>query len=72
MKQTVTIELEDNTVLQILRNLASMNLIRFTSEFPSENDLITARLNDIYNEIDTSLDSGLMLAQTEAVGIEDW
>ena len=72
MKQTVTIEIADNTVLQLLRSLASMSLIRFTSEIPSQDDLITARLNEIYNETDSSLEPCYMMAQTEALGNEDW
>jgi hypothetical protein len=72
MKQTVTIEIADNTVLQLLRSLASMSLIKFTPEIPSQDDLITARLNEIYNEVDSSLEPCYMMAQTEALGSEDW
>ena len=72
MKQTVTIEIADNTVLQLLRSLASMSLIKFTPEIPTQDDLITARLNEIYNETDSSLEPYYMMAQTEALGSEDW
>ena len=72
MKQTVTIEIEDITVLPLLRNLASLSFIRFTSETAPKDDLIAARLNEIYKELDSSLDTSIMLAQTEAIGIEDW
>jgi hypothetical protein len=72
MKQTVTIEIVDNTVLQLLRSLASMSLIRFTPEIPLQDDLITARLNEIYNEIDSSLEPCYMMAQTEVLESEDW
>jgi len=72
MKQIVTIEIVDNTVLQLLRNLASMSLIKFTSEIPSQDDLITAHLNEIYSELDSSLEPCYMMAQTEALGSEDW
>ena len=71
MKQTVTIEIADNAVLQLLRSLASMSLIRFTPEIPSQDDLITARLNEIYNETDSSLEPCYMMAQAEALN-EDW
>jgi hypothetical protein len=71
MKQTVTIEIADNTVLQLLRTLASMSLIRFTSEMPSQDD-ITARLNEIYNEVDSSLDPCYVMAQAETLESEDW
>jgi hypothetical protein len=72
MKQTVTIEITDNTVLQLLRNLASMSLIKFTTETPSQDDLITSRLNEIYNEIDSSLEPCYIMAQNEVLESEDW
>ena len=72
MKQTLTIEIADNTVLPLLRSLASMNLIRFTTEIPSQEDLITARLNEIYNETDSSLEPCYMMAQVEVLESSDW
>ena len=72
MKQTVTIEIADNTVLQLLRNLESMSLIRFMPEIHSQDDLITARLNDIYDKIDSSLEPCYMIVQTELLENEDW
>ena len=72
MKQTVTIEITDNTVLQLLRSLASMSLIKFTSEIPLQSDIITAHLNEIYNELDSSLEPCYMMAQTEILENEDW
>ncbi|MCL2480104.1 MAG: hypothetical protein FWF38_00175 [Spirochaetaceae bacterium] len=72
MKQTVTIEIIDSTVLQLLRNLASMNLVRFTQETNKEDELITARLNEVYNDEESSLDPCLMVAQTEAIDRENW
>ena len=72
MKQTVTIGIADNSVLQLLRSLASMSLIRFASETPSQDDLITARLNEIYNEVDSSLEPCYMMAQAEVLESEDW
>ena len=72
MKQTVTIEISDNTVLQLLRSLASMSLIKFASEIPSQDDLNTARLNEIYNKIDSFLEPCYMLAQSEVLENEDW
>ena len=72
MKQTVTIEIADNTVLQLLRNLASMSLIRFTSEISSQDNLLTARLNEIYNEVDSYLEPCFMIAQAEVLENEDW
>ena len=49
-----------------------MSLIRFTSEIPSQDDLATARLNEIYNEIDSSLEPCYMVAQAEVLESEDW
>ena len=72
MKQTVTIEIADNTVLQLLRSLAAMSLIRFTPEIPSGDDLIIAQINDVCKEVDTSIDPSLMLAQMEVLEKEDW
>ena len=72
MKQTVTIEIADDTVLPLLRSLASMSLIRFTTEIPSQDDRITARLNEIYNEVDSSLEPCYIMAQAEVLESEDW
>ena len=72
MKQTVTIEIADTTVLPLLRSLASMNLIKFTPEIPSQDDLITARLNEIYAKADSSLEPCFMMAQAEVLESEDW
>ena len=49
-----------------------MRLIRFTPEIPSQDDLITARLNEIYNETDSSLEPCYMMAQAEVLESEDW
>ena len=72
MNQTVTIEIADNTVLQLLRSLASMSLIKFTPEIPSQEDLITARLNEIYSQVDSSLEPCFAMAQAEVLENEDW
>jgi len=68
MKQTVTIEIADNRVLQLLRSLASMNLIKFIPEASSQDDIITAHLNEIYNKLDSSLEPCYTMAQAEAIG----
>jgi len=49
-----------------------MSLIKFTSEIPSQDGLITVHLNEIYNELDSSLEPCYMMAQTEALESEDW
>ena len=72
MKQTVTIEIADNSVLQLLQSLASMSLVRFTHEVPLHGDLITAHLNEIYNKVDSSLEPCYLMAQTEVLESEDW
>jgi len=72
MKQTVTIEIEDTTVLQLLKNLAAMSLVRFKQEISQENNQLTDHLNKIYSEEESSLDPCLILAQTQAIDKEDW
>ena len=82
MKQTITIETTDNTVLQLLQNLAAMKLLTFTSETPTgeetrsatnfQNDLITARLNEIYSELDSSIDPFVVAAQAEVLEGDNW
>ena len=72
MKQTVTLNINDITVLQLLRSLAAMKLVEFTSEVPSQDDLITAHLNEVYKEVDSSLDSDFVRVQAEALGSDDW
>jgi hypothetical protein len=72
MKQTVTLNINDITVLQLLRSLATMKLVEFTSEVPSQNDLITAHLNEVYKEVDSSLDPDFVRVQAEVLGSDDW
>jgi hypothetical protein len=72
MKQTITIEVANNTVLEILRNLAAMSLIRFTEETIYQGDKITARLNEIYSELDSSIDPFVVAAQAEVIQDNDW
>ena len=72
MNRKVTIEIADIAVLQILRSLASMNLIKFAPEVTSQDDLITARLNEIYSKVDSSLEPCYVLAQAEVLEDEDW
>ena len=49
-----------------------MSLIKFTSETISQDDLVTTRLNEIYSELDSSLEPCYMLAQAEVLEDEDW
>lgn len=49
-----------------------MSLVRFTPEVPSQDDRITARLNEIYSEVDSSLEPCYMMAQAEVLENEDW
>jgi hypothetical protein len=78
---TVTVELVDAAALRLLRDLAAASLIRFVPEptaksagqdLVSEDDLVTARLNEIYAHEDSSLDPTLMAAQAEVLAGEDW
>ena len=72
MKQTVTIEVANNTVLQILRNLAAMHLVKFTEEISAQDALITAQINEVCKEVDTSLEPCIMAAQMEILEGGDW
>ena len=72
MKQTLTIETEDRTVLRLLQNLAEMSLIRFTHEMTSEDGEIINRLNKIYATEESSIEPCYIMAQYEAIGKEDW
>ena len=72
MKQTVTIETTDYSVIQLLRNLAAMSLLKFTPEPPSQDDQITAQLNEIYKELDSSIDPFVVAAQAEVLEGDDW
>ena len=72
MKQTLTIETEDRTVLRLLQNLAEMSLIRFTREVTPEDGLITDRLNELYADEESSLETCYMMAQNEVISKEDW
>ena len=72
MKQTVTIEIANNAVVSLLKNLAALRLIKFTSEPALDDEPTTARLNEIYSQVDSSLEPCYMLAQTETLEKEDW
>jgi len=71
MNSTVTIEIMDSAALRFLQNLADISLIRFTSE-TSTSDQVTALINKLCEENDTSLDPCIMAAQVEVIGKEDW
>jgi len=60
MKQTITLEVENNTVMQLLRNLAEMSLVKFTLNQHSNDDLIIAQINEVCKEVDTSLDPAVL------------
>jgi len=72
MKQTVTLEVENNMVLQILRNFAAMHLVKFAEETPSQEDLITASYNEVYSKEDSSLEPCVIMAQAEIIEGDDW
>ena len=72
MKKTITIEIANNAVLQILRNLAAMSLVKFTEETPTHDEQLTARLNEIYSELDSSIDPFVVAAQAEVLEGDDW
>jgi hypothetical protein len=76
--KTVTVELVDAAALRLLRDLAAASLIRFVPESTaewgsiSEDDLVTARLNEIYAHEDSSLDPAVMAAQAEVLTGDEW
>ena len=72
MNRTITIEIIDKAALRFLRDLEIISLIRFTKETTSEDDHVTALINELCEEEDTSIDPCLMAAQMEAIGKEDW
>jgi hypothetical protein len=72
MKQTITLEVENTTVMQLLRNLAEMSLVKFTLNQNSNDDLIITQINEVCKEVDTSLDPCIMAAQMEVLEGDDW
>jgi hypothetical protein len=72
MKQTITLEVENTTVMQLLRNLAEMSLVKFAQNQHSNDDLIIAQINEVCKEVDTSLDQSVMAAQMEVLKGDDW
>jgi len=72
MKQTVTLEVENLAVMQLLKSMAEMSLVKFSLNNPSNDDLIVAQINEVCREVDTSIDSNLMAAQMEVLKGDDW
>jgi len=72
MKQTVTLETESMSVMQLLRSLAEMSLVKFAINNTIDDDLIVARINEVCKEVDTSLDPAVMAAQMEVLEGDDW
>ena len=67
MKQTVTLEVENLAVIQLLKSMAEMSLVKFTQNSTIGDDQIVAQINDVCKEVDTSLDPGIMAAQMEVL-----
>jgi len=72
MKETVTLEVENTTVMQLIKTLAEMSLVKFALSQPSNEDLIVAKINEVCKEVDTSLDPDLVRVQAEVLGSDDW
>ena len=72
MKQTVTIEVENIAVMQLLKSMAEMSLVKFAIDNPSIDDLIVAQINEVCKEVDTSLEPCIMAAQMEVLKGDDW
>ena len=72
MKQTVTLEIENLAVMQILRSMAEMSLVKISQNSPSNDDLIIAQINEVCKVVDTSVDPCVMAAQMEVIEGDDW
>ena len=72
MKQTITLEVENSTVMQLLKNLEEMSLVKFTLNQHSNDELIIAQINEVCKEVDTSIESSVMAAQIEVLEGDDW
>ena len=72
MKQTVTIEVENSTVMQLLRYMAEISLVKFALNNPSNDDIIISQINEVCKEVDTSLAPSIMAAQMEVLKGDDW
>jgi hypothetical protein len=72
MKQTVTIEIEDTAAMQLLRDLAAMNIIRIITEKDADKVQRIALFNEIFDKEDASLEPCFVMAQAEVYGKEDW
>jgi len=72
MKETITLEVENAAVMQLLRNLAEMSLVKFALDQHSNDDVIIAQINEVCKEVDTSLDKSVMAAQMEVLKGDDW
>jgi len=72
MKQTITLEVENAAVMQLLKNLAEMSLVKFALNQHTNDDLIISQINEVCKEVDTSLDQSVMAAQIEVLKGDDW
>ena len=72
MKQTITLEVENAAVMQLLRTLAEMSLVKFALNQNSNDDLIITQINEVCKEVDTSLDQSVMAAQMEVLEGDEW
>jgi len=72
MKQTVTLEIENIAVMQLLKSMAEMSLVKFSLNNPSNNELIIEQINNVCKEIDSSLEPSIMAAQMEVLKGDDW
>ena len=72
MKQTITLEVENSSVMQLIKTLADMSLVKFARNEHSSDELILAQINEVCKEVDTSLDPAVMAAQMEVLQGDDW
>ena len=72
MKQTITLEVENSTVMQLIKNLAEMSLVKFALNQQSNDDLIIAQINEACKDVNTSIDPSVMAAQMEVLKSDNW
>jgi hypothetical protein len=80
MVQTKTITIANSAVMQLLQQLAALKLIGFVDDADKANEIesvssespITAKLNEIYAHIDSSVPDDIMAAQMEVLEDDDW
>ena len=72
MKQIVTLEFENLAVMQLLKSMAEMSLVKLSLNKPSNEDVIVTQINNVCKEVDTTLAPCIMAAQMEVLKGDNW